>query len=175
MIITISGVPGSGKSTVATLVAKKLNFKHHSIGDLMRTLAAKKKMSLLELSEVAEKDKKVDEELDAAQVELGKKEDNFVLDSRLGYHFIPHSFKVFLKVEPEEAARRIFCAKREEEKENITMEDTIRNIKRRKESETLRYKKFYGLNPFDESQYDLIVDTTRLTSKETAAKIIEKV
>ncbi|MBN2454822.1 nucleoside monophosphate kinase [Candidatus Woesearchaeota archaeon] len=173
MIITISGTPGSGKSTAAKLVAEKLSLKHHSIGDLMRAIASKRGVSLLELSKIAETDKKVDEELDAAQVELGKKEENFVIDSRLGFHFIPNSFKVFLKVDSEEAAERIFAADRVDEKENVSFEQTVKNIEKRKKSEKLRYEKFYGLDPFDEEQYDLVVDTTGLSKEQVVEQIVE--
>ena len=46
MIITISGLPGAGKSTVGRLVAEHFKLKHYSVGDLMRQLAKEKKMSL---------------------------------------------------------------------------------------------------------------------------------
>ena len=91
MIITISGIAGSGKSTVAKLLAKKLNYKHYSIGDFMREIAKQRKTTLLELSKEAEKDSSIDKELDQKQIELGKTQDNFVIDSRLGFHFIKNS------------------------------------------------------------------------------------
>ena len=174
MTITISGVPGSGKSTVAGIVSKKLGLKHVSIGDLMRGLAAKKGVTLLEISRLAEKDKSIDEELDSSQMKLAGK-DNLVVDSRLGFHFIPDSFKIFLDASPEEAGRRIFAAARKLEKENISLKDTIENTKKRKESERLRYKKFYRLNPFDGAHYDLIIDTTKMMPDEVAGRIIAEV
>ena len=63
----------------------------------MREIARKRKSTLLEISRMAESDQTIDEELDDMQRELGKYEDHFVLDSRLGYHFIPKSFKVNLE------------------------------------------------------------------------------
>ena len=83
MIITISGVPGSGKSTVAKLVAQKLGFRHYSAGDFMRDIAEKRRMSLLELGKAAEKDRSIDHELDRRTAELGKSEDDFVMDLSL--------------------------------------------------------------------------------------------
>lgn len=173
MIITVSGDPGSGKSSVSRLLAKQLGFRHHSIGDLMRSLAKEKGMSLLELSKKAETDKATDEELDRMQIELGKKEDNFVIDSRLGFHFIPGSKKIFLEVKDEVAAGRIFSHLREDEKENTSLEKTLENIRRRKQSERLRYEKYYGLDCYDKKQYDLVLDTTGLTVEETVEKIME--
>ncbi len=61
MIITISGKAGSGKSTIAKQLAKKLGLKHYSTGDFMRQMAKDKGVSLLELSRIAEKDKSIDQ------------------------------------------------------------------------------------------------------------------
>ena len=80
MIITIGGSPGSGKSTVAKLVAKKLNLKHYSTGDFMRELAKENNMNLDEFSKHAEKNKDIDKQLDQRQIELGKKENNFIIE-----------------------------------------------------------------------------------------------
>lgn len=172
MIITVSGDAGAGKSTAAGLVAVKLGYRHYSVGDLMREIAGKRKLTLLEVSRLAERDRSIDTELDNMQVKLGKEKDSFVLDSRLGYHFIPKSFKVFLKVDTSEAARRIFGDKRKLERENKTLMDTVKNIRQRKKSEIQRYRKYYSLNPYDAGNYDLVLDTTKLTPEETAMKII---
>ncbi|MBI2137111.1 cytidylate kinase family protein [Candidatus Woesearchaeota archaeon] len=172
MIITVSGDAGAGKSTAAGLVAVKLGYRHYSVGDLMREIAGKRRLTLLEVSRLAERDRSIDTELDNMQVKLGKDEDSFVLDSRLGYHFIPNSFKVFLKVGTSEAARRIFGDKRKLERENKTLMDTVKNIRQRKKSEIQRYRKYYSLNPYDAGNYDLVLDTTKLTPEETAMKII---
>lgn len=172
MIITISGALGSGKSTVAKLVAQKLNLKHYSTGDFMREIAIKRGLTLLELGKLAEKDSSVDKELDERQIRLGKEEDNFIIDARLGWHFIPNSIKVFLNVADEEAARRVFAERRADEKYNTTLDVTLNNIKRRKESETNRYRQYYGVNYFDLKNYDLVVDTTKLTAEKVADKLI---
>lgn len=181
MIITISGVPGSGKSTVARLVAKKLGFRHYSAGDFMREIAEKRGMSLLELGKAAEKDRSIDRELDERTIQLGKKEDDFVMDSRLAYHFIPNSLKVFLEADAKEAARRIFgdvrkkLGGRKVEKESTSLAATLAAIKRRKESEQVRYRKYYNLNPYDEKQYDLVIDTTKATPDKVAEKVVTAV
>lgn len=181
MIITISGVPGSGKSTVAGLVAKKLGFRHYSAGDFMREIAEKRGMSLLELGKAAEKDRSIDRELDERTVQLGKREDDFVMDSRLAYHFIPGSFKVFLEVDATEAAKRVFgdIKKNKEgrrvEKESKTLAATLAAIKKRRKSEELRYKKYYNLNPYDEKQYDLVIDTTKATPDKVVEKVVAAV
>lgn len=174
MIITISGDAGSGKSTVAGIVARKLKFRHYSVGDFMRQIARKRKLTLLQVGRLAERDRSIDEELDDMQAGLGKTENNFVLDSRLGWHFIPKSFKVFLKVEIKEAARRIFNdSKRKSVEENSTIAATAENIRKRKASELERYKKYYKLNPYEEKNYNLIIDTTKASPEGIAERIVK--
>jgi CMP/dCMP kinase len=178
MIITISGTPGSGKSTAGKTLAAKLGFKHYSAGDFMREIAAKKGVTLNELGKLAEKDHSIDEELDKRTAKLGKDQDDFVMDSRLAYHFIPGSFKVFLEVSDTEAAKRIFGDSqvkkqgRVVEKENTTFEATLKSISERKVSEQVRYKNYYNLDPYDRSQYDLVIDTTKTAADHVVDLII---
>jgi len=171
MIITISGKPGSGKSAVAKLLAKKLGLKHYSTGDFMRQMAEERKISLLELSKIAETDRSIDEELDQWQIDIGKHEDNFVIDARLGFHFIPHSIKIYLTAQLNTRASRILSDRIRNEK-NINLEKTVDNIKKRENSEKKRYREYYKLDPNNEEQYDLVVDTTQITPEQAVEEII---
>ena len=173
MIITISGALGSGKSTVAKILVRKFNLKHYSTGDFMREISAKRGVTLLELSKLAETDKSIDKELDERQIKLGKEEDDFIIDARLGWHFIPNSVKIFLDVSDEEAARRIFKEDRKDEKYNTDLNSTLENIKNRRASEIKRYQDYYNLNYYDHNNYDLVVDTTGIPAEEVAEKIIK--
>jgi len=171
MKITISGKPGSGKSTVARLLAIKLKYKHYSTGDFMRQMADEKKISLLELSEIAEKDRSVDEELDQWQISLNK-EDNFVIDGRLSFHFIPGSVKIFLDANEKTRSKRILGDNMRNE-HNVSLDQTIKDIKKREKSEKERYKEYYDLDPNDKKQYDLIIDTSHITAEQVTEKIVE--
>jgi CMP/dCMP kinase len=173
MIITISGALGSGKSTVAKILVQKFNLKHYSTGDFMREIANKRGITLLELSKLAETDRSIDKELDNYQIQLGKDEDNFIIDARLGWHFIPNSIKIFLDVTDEEAAKRIFKEGRTDEKYNTDLNATLENIKNRRASEIKRYQDYYNLNYYDHNNYDLVVDTTEIPAEEVAEKIIK--
>ena len=175
MILTISGALGSGKSTIAKALARILGYKHYSTGDLMRSMAEERGMTLLELSKKAENDKSIDEELDARQVRLGKEEDNFVIDGRLSWHFIQHSVKIFLDVSDEVAANRIFKDQsRGVEKENLSLDKTLENIKTRRQSEIKRYQEYYGLNYYDKANYEVIVDTDPLDVKGVVEAVLVK-
>ena len=80
--ITVSGTPGSGKSTIAHLLHEKLGIKYVNSGMLFRETAKKYKLSLAEFGKYCEKNSKVDKELDERQVEILKK-GNVILEGRL--------------------------------------------------------------------------------------------
>lgn len=175
MIITISGRPGSGKSVVAARVADALDFRHVSAGDFMREMAAERGLSILELSRSAEERDSIDREIDARTVHLAEESDEFVMDARLGWHFIPESVKVFLEVTPETAARRIYDARRGSERENVSLADTVEATESRTESERKRYLTYYGLDYTDHSHYDLVIDTSDKTIDEVVELMLQHV
>lgn len=172
MIVTISGRPGSGKSVVAKHVAAKLGICHVSAGDFMREMAEERDITILELSRLAEVDASIDREIDARTVRLAEEGGSFVMDARLGWHFIPQSVKVFLEVQPEVAARRIFGARRDSEQENVDLDTTTRAIESRTESERDRYLSYYGLDYGDHNHYDLAIDTSHLSIDQVVEEII---
>lgn len=171
-VVAISGRPGSGKSTVAKQVAERLDLRHVSAGDFMREMATERGVSVLELSRVAESADEIDHEIDARSRRLGESGASFVIDSRLAWHFIPHAFKVFLDVSLEVAARRIFGDDRSTETENVDLEATLESTMRRAESESLRYRRYYGVDYLDAANYDLVIDTSELTPQEVVARIV---
>lgn len=171
MIITISGMPGSGKSTVAKEIAKRLGCNFYSIGDLRGKMASEKGLTIDELNEIGKTEAWTDKEVDDYQLELGKKEDDFIIDGWLSFHFIPHSIKIFLKVNPEEAAKRVFQNQREDEEHKETVEDVQYMLQRRAEESKQRYLKYYGMDYQDLSSYDLVIDTTNMAIEEVLKKI----
>lgn len=172
MIISINGTPGSGKSTVAKILARKLKFKHYSTGDYLRRMAGERHMSFLEFSKLAETDRSIDEELDQWQANLGRDEDNFVIDAHLAFHFIPNSKKIFLNANLEEREKRILADTIRKES-NVNLENTKQNLKIRIACEKKRWKEYYDLDPYDKSNFDTIIDTTDITPEEAADKVIE--
>ena len=173
MIITISGKAGSGKSTIAKMLTKKLKIKHYSVGDVMRKMAAEKGISLLDLNRLAEKDRSIDLELDSRLKRLGKEEDNFVIDGRLTAFFIPNAeARVFLTANDKVRAQRIMNDKRHQEKSKNISEMTD-NIRKREESEKKRYKKYYSIDYTDKKLYNCIIDTTKLSPNRVVERIIK--
>jgi predicted cytidylate kinase len=170
MIIALGGKAGSGKSTVAKLLAKKLNYRHYSMGDFQREIAKQRNLSIFELSKLEEKDPSIDKEVDNLQTSLGNK-DNFVIDSRLGFHFIPKAKKIFLDADFEVRARRILNDKARKEN-NKNLEKAKENIKQREASEIARYKKYYNLNPYNKKNFDNIIDTSNSNPEEIVNNIL---
>lgn len=175
MIVTISGRPGSGKSAVASVVARELGYRHVSAGDFMREMAEERGLSILELSRSAEDGDAIDREIDARTVRLGEQSDEFVMDARLGWHFLPRSLKVFLEVRPEVAALRIFGAGRGKEHENVGLDETLRAIEDRTASEAKRYEDYYGVDYGDHDHYDLVIDTSERSIDEVAKIILDTI
>lgn len=172
-IITITGDLGSGKSSVGKLLKKKLQWELINIGEIQRFIAADLKMGVMELNQYMETHPDVDTMLDEKIQEIGKTHVNMILDSRIAWYWIPDSFKIFLKVDPNEAARRVFNEKRESEK-YLTLDEARIGIERRKEMERARLKTLYSIDICDMRNYDLIIDTTSLSPQEVCNKILKR-
>lgn len=171
MKITISGKPGSGKSSVAKLIAKKLKLQHYSAGDLWRELAKNKKITILELNKLAEKDDKYDHQLDKNVEMLGKTKDNFVIDGRLTFNFIPDSIKIFLDADLNTRAKRIHKDARAEE-DNKDINDTLNKLRARESSEKKRYKQLYGIDPYTADNFDFVIDTSSISVDEVVSQVV---
>lgn len=156
---------------MARVLAAELGLDHVSAGDFMRQMAQERGVSILELSRTAEDDVAIDHEIDARTRMLGDTRNDFVIDARLAWHFLPQSIKVFLDVRPEVAAARIYGAQRGAEHENIDLEATKRAIEARSRSEFERYLRYYGIDYTDPGHFDLVVDTSELDITGVVAEI----
>ncbi len=163
MRITISGTAGSGKSTLAKMLAEKLGYKHYSMGDFQREIAREKGITIEKLGELEKKDPSIDKMVDDRQRNLGKKENNFVIDSWLSPLFIPDSFKIFITANIKVRAKRILLR---EPKAYKNIEGVIKKIKQREKTNKERWKKFYGFDFEDKKNYNLLIDSTDINAHE---------
>jgi cytidylate kinase len=181
MIITISGLPGSGKSSVAKLLAKRLKMKRYYMGEMRREIARNKGITLEELNRLGENEGWTDKTVDDYQRELGKKEDNFIIEGRTSFFFIPNSIKIFLDVDIRTGAKRIFKvienegASKRNEGDFKTIDEAEKAISERIRSDRKRYKKYYGIDFLDKSHYDMVIDTTNLEISQVVEKIIRMI
>lgn len=158
--ITLSGELGSGKSTVANYLIGKMPFKIVSAGLLFRQLAAKHGMSAKEFNQFIENDPKYDHYVDDTMAELGRTDEKIIFDSRMAWHFVPSSFKIYLYVDVDTATERIFNDVGRVSESYSDKATARKEIVERRQSEILRYQNFYHCNLDDYSNYDLIVDTS---------------
>ncbi len=169
-IIVMSGDIGSGKSSVATELKKLTGFDIIGTGTIQRAIATRRGLTTLELNEISQADRSVDDEIDAYVIETGKTQDNLIMDSRLAWHFIPSAFKVFLAVDPVVGAERVFNASRHDEN-NASLEITLKNNLKRQTIEDQRFNQLYNIHFRKYGNYDLIIDTSYATPLAIAQKI----
>ena len=173
-IISLSGMLGSGKSTVGKMLAQKLGYTFYSTGSAQRKIAQEKGITTLELNQLSMTDKSIDEQIDSVFKTLVMEDENFVVDSRLAFFFIPSSCKIKLNIDTKVAAERIFNDKsRTEERAYQTIEEAEEDLKSRRALEVERFKKLYNVDIDNEANFDLIIDTTNKTPEEICEKILK--
>jgi len=181
MIITITGLPGSGKSTAADALAKQFNLKRYYMGGIRRDAAKERGLTLEEFNKIGESEDWTDKMVDDYQKKLGETENNFIIEGRTSFFLIPNSLKIFLDVDLKIGAERIFKEiqnsiedKRNEGKFN-SVEETLESLKNRVSSDTKRYQKYYKINVLDPKQFDVFLDTTNLNAKEVIQILSKKI
>lgn len=176
MHITITGNLGSGKSTICKLLNEKYQFEIYSTGKVQRELAREMNMTTLELNQLMCSDKKYDKMIDDTTTRISRdnKEKDIIFDSRLAWHFVEHSFKVFVSVSLEVAAERVMNDQRGAEEKYSSLEEAKKLLAERAATERVRYKDIYNLNYMDFSNYNLIIDSTNCTPDKIAEIIVKE-
>ncbi len=162
MNISITGNLGSGKSTICKRICEQYGFERYSTGMILRDLAAERGITLLEMNERMKSDSSIDRMIDdrTTLVSREKIDDRVIFDSRLAWHFAERTFKIFLAVSLDEAARRVFNDSRGEVETYASVEEARSSLRERALVEDKRYRDFYGIEYFDFNNYDLVLDST---------------
>ena len=155
MKITISGLCGSGTTTVASLLSKKLNMELISSGIAFRELARERGLSLEEFGKLSESDSTFDNLIDQKQKEMALDRDNIIAEGRLSGFMVEAGLKIWLKAPLEVRSKRV--AKRE----NKPTDQALAEITKREECDLKRYEKYYQIDLNDLSIYDLIIDSSK--------------
>ena len=163
MLITISGVPGSGKTTVARLLAERLGVPHVYAGDLYRQEAKRRGLSLAEFNELCERDHSIDRNLDADMTARARQGD-VVLEGRLAGFLATENeldaLKVWLDASDETRARRVA------ERESSDWREVLEVNRVRHQSDANRYKAIYGYDLADHGVYDMVLATDTRTPED---------
>ena len=155
LVITVSGLAGSGTTTLCRNLAKHYGFKHIYAGLIFRQMAKERGMTLEEFQKYVELHPEIDREVDRRQVEAAK-ECNVVIEGRLAGWMVKNAdLKIWLDAPIMERAKRV--ARRE----GVSVEEAFVQIAEREKQNRKRYLNLYGIDIEDKSIYDLIINTAK--------------
>jgi cytidylate kinase len=171
VVICVSGMTGSGKSTVAKRLAAKYGLDYFSGGNALKTLAQEEGYNpdVTGWWETAEGlrfvqqrmgdptfDKRIDEKL----LELAE-QGNVVLDSWTMPWLLKEGFKVWLESSPQVRAKRVM------NRDSISIEESVKALTEKDEQTRQIYKNLYGFDlGNDLSPFNLVLATDELNPDE---------
>ncbi len=165
--IAVSGGIATGKSTLARNLAQTLGWDWLSAGEYFRKWHGKHKIPLHRSGKVPQElDKKFDKHFQS----LMKNKAHVVFESHLAGFFakdFPETFKVLCYADLKTRIKRAAI------RDVVSEEEAAKNIKARAESHRKKFKKLYGVeNRLDESYFNLVVDTTKMTPEEVLGVVL---
>jgi cytidylate kinase len=171
IVICISGMTGSGKSTVAKRLAAKYGLDYFSGGNALKTLAHEEgydsdirgwwetpqgRKFLQQRMGDSVFDKRIDKKL----LELAE-QGNVVLDSWTMPWLLDDGFKIWLEASPQVRAKRVV------KRDGISIEEAVEAVKIKDEKTREIYKCLYGFDlGHDLSPFDLVLATDELDHDE---------
>ena len=175
-IISITGGIATGKTEVTRILSSKLGMQIYSGSEGFRKLAKKNNMDLVTFNEYIKDKPGIDKSIDDAICEFIKNNDKIIVDARLAWYFEKESFKIYIESDITVAAKRLL-----EDKKNRTSEGKYMSIEEAKDAilsrqkyEIERYKREYGVDLLDFSNYDLVIDSSNIPLEEVAVRIVKK-
>ena len=172
MVVVISSPPGSGGTTVAKNLAKKLRLKFFSTGLFYKKLSKEKNESeaAFQLWKTSYgSSEKLHNHMDRMQIEMAKK-GNVLIESTLGVHFLRKfsNYRIWLDVPLRIRAER--SAKRDK----MEVNDALKKISEREDIERHEWKRMYGFDYFDQKyEADFVLDSSKQTPNQTANEILK--
>ena len=175
MLISITGRLGSGKSTVCNIMKERYGFEIYSTGVINREFARSLGITTLELNKRLNDDPSLDHEIDGTVTRLSveRKDEKLIFDSRMAWHFAKDTFKIFLTIDPMEAAKRVMKNQRGCEEHYDSVEEACEKLVERSRVERDRFVDIYGVDYYDYNNFDVVVDTTSRSPEEVVAIIME--
>ena len=165
-VISITGDLASGQSTVSKMLAEDLGFFLYRNGTYFRELAIKSGMSVTEFGFYVKDHPEIDIEIERSATEYAKNNENIVIDAKLGWYAVPESFKVYLKVDVDVAAKRAFADPHRKRSEDLpTLEEQKADMIKRTKSDLQRYLDLYKVRRDDMNNYDLALNVDSIGIK----------
>ena len=170
-VICISGMAGTGKSTLSKKLAEKYNLSCYSGGDALKELATAEGYDSsrqgwwespegLKFLNERINDPKFDKAVDAKLMEYAY-QGNVLLDSWTMPWLLEEGFKIWLMASIEKRAARVA------ERDKITVDKAFKVLKEKEERTKAIYKKLYGFSlEEDFAPFDLVLDTDNLSANE---------
>jgi cytidylate kinase len=167
IVICISGMTGSGKSTVAKRLAEKYGLGYFSGGNALKILAQEEgyNSDVRGWWETAEGlnflkqrmgDPAFDKKIDEKMLELAA-EGNIVLDSWTMPWLLKEGFKVWLEASSQVRAKRVVT------RDSISVEDALKALTEKDERTRQIYKSLYGFDlGHDLTPFNLVLATDEL-------------
>lgn len=170
LLITVSGSPGSGVTTLCEGLADVLDCGYISGGEVFRRIADDRGMSLRELTAEASSTEEIDRELDRRLQRIawkwGDADKPFVLESRLAGWLAGDDADLRIWLDAPEEVR----VERTADREELGAEMRVREV-----LDQSRYASRYGIDLSDHSIYDLTVNTARWSPEGTLAVVLSAV
>lgn len=170
MIITFSGTHGAGKTTTAKALAHQLGYEYYSVGSVMREIAKQRGITVKELAEQLSREPEIDRKIDAETQALANKK-NIVVDARMGWYFLPDSLKVFITAPLKKRAQRTFNDPRKGDG-FVSVKDAASQLEARQEQLSQNLVFLYGVDPYQESNFDMIIDSSEKSVDEVVHTIV---
>jgi cytidylate kinase len=160
-IFTVSGLTGTGTTTVATVLCDRFDLDHVNAGEFFRNLADEFDMSLQEFDGRTEaieerEDRDFDLEWDRTALKYAFTRDNFILEGRLAGVLLKDIAPVRIKVTCDPAV----IAERVHSREDMSVAAAKEYVQTRNQEVLARYREKYGVNPRKDDHYNLVIDNS---------------
>ena len=155
-----------------------LGYTRYSSGDFVRAVIKRRKITLAQFNKMAASNHALDEEIDEKLRDL-RTQNDIVVDSRLGFYWIPESFKVYLDLDMDVATARIYkdaidnAGRQAGAGMAHSLADVQRQVQSRLNAEKRRFKAMYGIDPYKNSNFDLVINTSRHSPQTVALTIFD--
>ena len=171
MIITVTGNPGSGKSTVVQLLKNTLKYETFYVGMFFKSVAKERSLTVPELCQSSDAN-----ELQGIIIDKFRAIStmaNAIVDSRTAWIFIPGSFKIYLQASYPISAERLINDGNRPEYANLNKSSVIEKLSAEHNSEVAYFSDRFNVKYDSPENFDLFLSSDCLTPKQVHDQILK--